>query len=218
VSDTQSHFLKIIRDNALRTVSLVENLVAASQIEKGFLTLQYGETNLRRLISDVVRSFQHELEARQLELSLDMDDDRALIEADPARVRHILENLVSNAIKFTYPGGEVTIGARPLRDVEGQPPTHYSIWVADTGIGIPAEEQPHIWGRYYRPANSLDGEAGELSVGLSIVKSLVEAHNGRVWVESTPGVGSTFTVLLPIKRIQPISNEHSQAHTSLGTS
>ena len=215
VSDTQSHFLKIIRDNALRMVSLIENLIAASQIEKGFLTLQYGKTNLSLLISDVVRPFQGELEARQLELRLDVDDEQPLIEADPARVRQILENLVSNAIKFTYPGGRITIGARPLRDVEGQPPTYYSLWVADTGIGIAAEEQPKIWRRYYRPANSLATETGKLCVGLSIVKSLVEAHNGRVWVESTPGVGSTFTVLLPTRRIQSISGEQSQVHTSL---
>jgi PAS domain S-box-containing protein len=207
VSDAQSRLLKIIRDNALRMVSLTENLIAASQIEKGFLKLEYGETDLHLLINDVVRSFQSQLEARQLEVSLELNEDLSKIETDPARVRQILDNLVSNAIKFNYPGGHITIGAKPLRDSEEQPPKHCSIWVSDTGIGIPPEEQPHIWERFYRPASPLAAEASGLGVGLSIVKSLVEAHSGRVWVNSTPGVGSTFTVILPIKRVQTISYE-----------
>jgi len=206
VSEAQSHLLKIIRDNALRMVSLTENLIAVSQIEKGFLKLEYGETDLRVPVDDVVRSFQNQLEARQLEVSLELDDDLPTIEADPARVRQILNNLVSNAVKFNYPGGHITIGAKPLREDEEQPPTCCSIWVADTGIGIHPEEQPHIWKRFYHRASPLAAEASGLGVGLSIVKSLVEAHSGRVWVESTPGVGSIFTVLLPIKRVQPISD------------
>ena len=115
----------------------------------------------------------------------------------------ILDNLVSNALKFTYPGGCITIGAKPLQGTAGEPQTHCAIWVSDTGIGVPPEEQPHIWERFYRPTSPLAAGGGGLGVGLSIVKSLVEAHKGRVWVESTPGVGSTFTVLLPIKRVQP---------------
>ena len=206
VSEVQSRLLRIISDNALRMVSLTENLVAVSQIEKDFLKLEYGEADLHLLINDVVYSFQGQLEARQLEVSLELDDALPVIEADPARVRQILDNLVSNAIKFTYPGGRITIGAKSLRDDEEQPLRHCSIWVSDTGIGIPLEEQPHIWERFYRPTSSLAAEGSGLSVGLSIVKSLVEAHNGRVWVESAPGVGSTFFVLLPIERVQPISD------------
>ena len=77
---------------------------------------------------------------------------------------------------------------------------HCKIWVADNGIGISREEQAHIWERFYRPASPLAEEASGLGVGLSIVKSLVEAHSGRVWMESTLGEGSVFTVLLPVKR------------------
>jgi len=205
VSEAQSHLLRIIRDNALRMVSLTENLVAVSQIEKGFLKLEYGETDLHLIVDDVMRSFQSQLETRQLEVSLEFDDDLPVIEADPARVWQILDNLVSNAIKFTYPGGHITVGAKPLRDDEEQLLEHCVIWVSDTGIGISPEEQSHIWDRFYRPTNSLAAEASGLGVGLSIVKSLVKAHSGRVWMESTPGVGSTFTVLLPIKCVQRIN-------------
>lgn len=203
MNEAQSHFLRIIRDNALRTVSLAGNLIAVAQMEKGFLKLEYGETDLHLIVGDVVPSFQSQLEARQLEVRLELDDDLPMVEADPARVRQILDNLVSNAIKFAYPGGRITIGARLLCD-EGEQATVCALWVSDTGIGISPEEQARIWERFYRPSNPLATEAGGLGVGLSIVKSLVEAHGGRVWLESTPGVGSTFTVLLPVNRAPPI--------------
>jgi PAS domain S-box-containing protein len=198
VSKAQSDFLGVIGDNALRTLSLTENLIAVSQVETGFLRLEYGEAKLHVLIDAVIGSFRAQLEARQLDVSLELDESLPSIEADPARVRRILDNLVSNAIKFTYPGGHITIGAKPLRDGE-LPPSYCAIWVSDTGIGIPPEEQVRIWTRFYHPPASLPAEASRYGVGLFIVKSLVEAHQGQVWVESTLGEGSTFTVLLPIK-------------------
>jgi PAS domain S-box-containing protein len=204
MSEAQAHFLSIIRDNALRMGNLAENLIAISELEKGGLKLEYVETDVHLAIGDVTRAFRSELEARQLELVLELDGDLHTIEADPARVRQIVDNLVSNAVKFTYPGGRVTIGTTLLRDDGERPQKHCAIWVEDTGIGISPEEQEHIWERFYRPVNPLAMEASGLGVGLSIVKSLVQAHNGRVWLESTPGVGSRFTVLLPIKRTQPI--------------
>ena len=198
VSDSQSRLLSVIRDNALRAVSLTDNLVAVSQIEKGFLKLEYGDIDLRLLVDDVVHSFQRQFEARQLNVSLEIDDDLSQVEADPARVRQILDNLVSNAVKFTYPGGHIVIGAKPLRDGQAEFQAHCAIWVSDTGIGIHPDDLAHIWERFYRPSSPLATEASGLGVGLSIVKSLVEAHGGRAWVESTPGAGSTFTVVLPI--------------------
>jgi signal transduction histidine kinase len=204
MSEAQAHFLGIICDNAMRMGSLTENLIAISELEKGGLKLEYVETDVHLAIGDVVRAFHSELEARQLDLVLELDDNLSTIEADPARVRQIVDNLLSNAIKFTYLGGRVTIGATLLRDEGEQPQVHCAIWVEDTGIGISPEEQGHIWERFYRPANPLAVEASGLGVGLSIVRSLVEAHNGRVWLESTPSVGSKFTVLLPAKRALPM--------------
>jgi PAS domain S-box-containing protein len=206
VSQAQSQLLRIIRDNALHVISLTKNLLAVSQIEKGFLKLKYGETDLHRLAQDVANSFQSQLKVHQLKISLELDDDLHTIEADPARVQQILDNLVSNAIKFTYPGGHITIGAKPLYDDEVQPSEHCLLWVSDTGIGIDPEEQPRIWKPFYRPIGLMTAETSGLGVGLSIVKSLVEAHRGRVWVDSTPGVGSTFTILLPTKHTQSVGD------------
>jgi PAS domain S-box-containing protein len=214
VTETQYHFLRIIRDNVLRMANLTENLIAVSEIEKEFLKLDYEPTDLHLLVGDIVMSFRSQLEDRQLEMKLDLDPSLPLVEADPARIRQILDNLVSNAIKFTYPGGQITIGARSLQAAEAQRPTQCSIWVSDTGIGIPREEQVRIWERFHRPAGTSAKDAGGLGMGLSIVKSLTEAHGGRVWLESTPGAGSTFTVLLPIRRNQHIDQVVSYDSTN----
>ena len=165
MSEAQAHFLGIICDNAMRMGSLTENLIAISELEKGGLKLEYVETDVHLAIGDVVRAFHSELEARQLDLVLELDDNLSTIEADPARVRQIVDNLLSNAIKFTYLGGRVTIGATLLRDEGEQPQVHCAIWVEDTGIGISPEEQGHIWERFYRPANPLAVEASGLGVG-----------------------------------------------------
>jgi signal transduction histidine kinase len=204
MSEAQAHFLGIVRDNALRMGNLTENLIAISELERGGLKLEYVETDVHLIVGEVVNSFRGEFDSRQLELVLELDDHLPAIEADPTRVRQIVDNLVSNAVKFTYPGGSITIGATLFQDDAEQPQSHCAIWVEDSGIGISPEEQEHIWERFYRPANPLAVEAGGLGVGLSIVDSLVQAHNGRVWLESTPGKGSKFTVLLPIKRTKPI--------------
>jgi PAS domain S-box-containing protein len=200
VSEAQSSFLGAISENAWRALNLIENLIAVSQVETGLLKLEYGEAKLRTLIDAVVCSFRSQLEARHMGISLELDGSLPSIEADPAWLRRILDNLVSNAIKYTYPGGHITIGTKSLRDDDQRPPSHCAIWISDTGIGIQPEEQFHIWTRFYQPIDPSPTETSRYGVGLFIVKSLVEAHKGQVWVESTPGEGSTFTVLLPIKR------------------
>jgi two-component system phosphate regulon sensor histidine kinase PhoR len=200
VSEAQSSFLGAISENAWRALSLIENIIAVSEAEAGLLKLEYGEAKLRTLIDAVVCSFRGQLEARQMRVSLELDESLLSIEADPARLRRILDNLVSNAIKYTYPGGHITIGTKLLCDDEQPSPSHCAIWVSDTGIGIQPEERFHIWTRFYQPVDPSPKETNRYGVGLFIVKSLVEAHKGQVWVESRPGEGSTFTVLLPIKR------------------
>jgi len=211
VNETQHHFLRIVRDNALRMANLTENLIAVSEIEKEFLKLDYEYTDLHLLIGDVVVSFQSQLEDRQLEMELDIDPGLPLVEADPVRLRQILDNLVSNALKFTYPGGKITIGARGLQDDSSHQPTQCAVWVSDTGIGIAPEEQARIWERFYRTSSPLAAGATGLGMGLSIVKSLTQAHGGRVWLESKPGAGSTFTVLFPTRRSQHVDSVVSSA-------
>ncbi|MGC9395760.1 MAG: ATP-binding protein [Anaerolineae bacterium] len=192
-------FLGVIRENTTRMASMTDNIISVAEIEKGRVGLNYQKVEVPVLAEEVVNRYREHIEERLLTVDLDMPDDLPQIEADPNRLRLIVDNLLSNAIKFTYPDGQITVGARAIYGTLGQP-TYFSIWISDTGIGIPLDEQALIWQRFYQVENPLSLEAGGLGIGLTIVKALVEAHGGRVWVDSAPQQGSAFTVLLPIAR------------------
>lgn len=200
LSPTQSTFLHIIHDNARRLVAIANNLIAVAESERGRLELNYALTDLTLLVGEVLESFVHPMKARQLEWRLDVADDVPLVEVDPLRIRQVVSNLLSNAVKFTYPGGRVTVGLALVPEPDKASPPFCRLWVQDTGIGIPLEEQARVWERFYHPDDPLRKAAGGMGVGLSVVKSLVEAHGGRIWLESAPGRGSTFTILLPVRR------------------
>ncbi len=222
VSPTQATFLHIIHDNARRLVTIANNLIAVAESERGRLELNYAPTDLALLVGEVVESFVSQMKARQLEWRLEVADDLPAVEVDPLRIRQVVSNLISNAVKFTYPGGRVTVGLAAVPEPGGAPPQFCRLWVQDTGIGIPLEEQSRVWERFYHTDDPLRMAAGGMGVGLSIVKSLVEAHGGRVWLESAPGQGSTFTVLLPIRRLpsptvaQAATDEYPPIEAAMG--
>ncbi len=118
-------------------------------------------------------------------------NDPVIVEGDPERLRQMIWNLVENAVRYTPPGGTITIALRgrgPIAEVT----------VADTGIGIPPEHLPHLFERFYRVDTGRSRALGGTGLGLSIVRQITEAHGGQVRVRSTPGEGSTFTVALPV--------------------
>jgi len=194
-----TQFIQVIRENAIRMNSIAENLIAISEIESGKLGLVYEEVVLKNVLETVLARYRRRIEERHLTLRVELPTDLPLIEADAYRLRVILDNLISNAIKFTYPGGSLSIAAQPLESSLGEPDA-ISLTISDTGVGIRLEDQPHIWERFYRANNPLSLEAGGLGIGLTITKALVEAHGGRIWVDSQPGQGSTFTVLFPVRQ------------------
>jgi len=199
-------FLGVIRENAVRMNFISNNLISVAEIERGRLGLSYKMTEVPPLLDEVLVRYSERITERQLLIQKEIPEDLPQVEVDPNRVRLILDNLISNAVKFTHPKGEITITMQTLEDELGE--TDYiSLAVADTGVGISPEEQGQIWERFYRADSPLSLEAGGLGIGLAIVQALVEAHCGRVWVESTPGVGSVFTVLLPTQRAHALEME-----------
>ena len=122
--------------------------------------------------------------------------------ADRDRVLQVFENLIGNAVKFTKPGGRITAGAAS-RDRE------VLFWVADTGAGIDCEEMPHVFDRFWQAQKARRGGAG---LGLQIVKGIVEAHGGRIWVESEVGVGTTFYFTLPTAETAQAQPTRSEMH------
>jgi len=126
-----------------------------------------------------------------LNLSLDLPDRLPNVSGDARRLQEVLQNLLDNAIQYTLPGGKIVLSAEAKND-------EVIFTVSDTGIGIPQADQPRIFERFYRVDVARSREAGGTGLGLAIAKHLIEAHGGRIWVESEVGVGSKFHVSVPM--------------------
>ncbi|MGD8465814.1 MAG: ATP-binding protein [Anaerolineae bacterium] len=182
--------LDVIGEEADRLTHLIDDLLEASRIQAGGLKLEPTDINLPRLAEKVIDGFRTQTDVHDFEL--DFDPNFPLVWADPQRLREVLNNLVSNAVKYSPSGGTVWIGGRVDR-------AGVTVYVADQGIGIPAEEQERIFDRFHRVDSSLRRDTEGTGLGLYLVKAIVEAHGGRVWVESAPGRGSIFMFTLPKK-------------------
>lgn len=178
-----------ITENAMRMQSLVATLLELARIESGLDQVTQA-SQLREIIHDVLKGFQLQAEEKGIDLTVDIDDDLPIINGSPVWLGQAVANLVGNALKYTPPEGQVTVSAR-VGDQK------IIVHVSDTGPGIPLAKQAGLFGKFYKVGTAeTRGQEGH-GLGLAIVKSVVEAHGGRVWVESTVGQGSTFSFSLP---------------------
>ncbi len=184
-------FLEIIRDHAVRLGRLTDDLLKLARIEAGKLELEFQ----RVAIADIIESCATTtlLRASRRELSLDVSFPPALppVRGDASLLREVLQNLLDNAVQYTQPGGKITLSA-VTRESEA------IVTVADTGIGIPLAEKERIFERFYRVDAARSREVGGTGLGLSIAKHIVEAHGGRIWVDSSVGQGSQFHFSIPL--------------------
>ena len=130
-----NQFLGVIRENTTRMTSLTDNLISVAEIEQGRIGLNYRTVEVPDLLDKVIKRHREQLSDKSMELTYELTEDLPPIEVDPNRVRLILNNILSNAINFTYPNGEITIGCRSIQGMMGKP-TFFSIWISDTGVGI----------------------------------------------------------------------------------
>lgn len=186
-------YISIIWEETGRLRRLVEDLLDLSKLAVGQLNLDREEIEVEELLRRVARKFQGIFVERGIEFEWGVEGDRRLphVYGDAGRLEQILVNLLDNAARYTPAGGKVSLKAKQ----EGE---EIVFIVQDTGQGIPAEELPYIWERFYRVDKSRSRKDGGSGLGLAIVRHLVEAHGGRVNVVSTLGQGSTFQVYLPI--------------------
>jgi two-component system phosphate regulon sensor histidine kinase PhoR len=184
----QHEFLRRVQDSTQSITALITDLVHLGRIEAG-LDTQQDLVDLSALAGYAADSLRLRCENKGIHLEVDLPPDLPAVAGNPVRLRQMINNLVDNAIKFTPENGRVTVATRLEEN-------QVLLQVSDTGLGIPPAEQPYIFNKFYRASNVEDGTGSGL--GLSIVKSIVEIHGGRIWVESTMGEGSTFTVVLPI--------------------
>ena len=182
--------LGVIAEEADHLASLIDSLLQASRIQAGGLKLEPTDVQLPRLAEKAVSGFRTQTALHKFEL--DFGPDFPTVWGDPERLGEVLTNLVSNAVKYSPEGGTIWVGGRS--DQAG-----VTLYVADQGIGIAPEDQDRIFDRFYRVDSGLRRRTEGTGLGLYLVKAIVEAHGGRVWVESMPGRGSIFMFTLPRK-------------------
>ncbi len=191
LSPRQRETVEIILDNCRHLVRLLNDLLDLARSDAGRLSIRPQPTEVAPLIEDVVRTMRAQTEAASQTLSEHVQPGLPPIEVEPARIRQILVNLLTNAHEYSPEGASIGIAARALgAEVE--------ISVTDDGPGIPADQLERIFERFTRGDAGLTQRVGGTGLGLAISKSLVELHGGSIGAESTPGEGSTFRVRLPV--------------------
>lgn len=187
--ETLTEGLSIIEDEADKLNELINNLLDASRLQAGGLKLKFGFLDLPSMAEKTIDRFRPQTDKHTF--SVDFPENLPPVKGDHERMREILSNLVSNALKYSPDGGLIRIGGWAEEN-------EVQVYVSDEGIGIPATEQEHIFDRFARVDNSLTRQTPGAGLGLFLVKAVIEAHGGRVWVESRPGQGSTFNFAIPI--------------------
>ncbi len=192
-SETARQSLEIIEEEADRLESLINNLLDVSRIQAGGLRLDLADVNLNKLVRKVADAYRTQTERHTIEV--DIPVALPAIWADQERVRQVLTNLMSNAIKYSPDGGVIRVGGWS-DSVEGWP--RAVLYVADQGVGIPPEELPYVFDRFYRVDSSLRRSTAGAGLGLFLSKAIVDAHGGAIWARSERGKGTTFFVALPV--------------------
>jgi signal transduction histidine kinase len=163
----------------------VKDILDVSKIEAGVLQIQFIPTSLNELVTKCLFWVPQLPGGQGIEVEARLPSEPAMVSADPGRIMQVLENLISNALKFSKPGGKVTID---LVEHEAE----YEIVVSDQGKGIAAEHLERIFGKFYQVEESATREQGGTGLGLAICKGIIRAHRGRIWAESELGKGSHF--------------------------
>ncbi len=194
----QENLMSIKNETALLT-RLVADLRDISLAESGKLSMELAPVNLAELVKLKVTQSGVTAHEKGIRLEINTPPDLPLVNGDSVRIEQVMANLLSNAIRHTPDGGSITVSVYATDDVEhtGSKQQGLIVSVADTGEGIPAEHLPHMFERFYRIDEARSRSTGGAGLGLAIVKYIVEAHGGRVWVESISGQGSTFYFTIP---------------------
>ncbi len=189
LNDLQRDFLHRIQDSVQQITGLINDLLDIGSIEAG-LDTRREFIQLDGILRYTIDMLQGQIKSKHLTVKIDISPALPALRANPIRLRQVMDNVVGNAIKYSYPDGEINVSIHSEDD-------QMILTVTDAGPGIPANEQPRIFDKFYRASN-VDTEIEGSGLGLAIVKTIVESHQGRIWVESVEGKGSSFFVVLPI--------------------
>ncbi|WP_045836509.1 ATP-binding protein [Hyphomicrobium sp. 99] len=190
LSPSAEQLLDVIENNALRLLRLVNDILSLIRLEEGRATLSKKPVDMAHFMKHTAASMKHLASLKEVNLELAEPTGDLLIDADPDALEKIVSNVIANAIKFTPPGGRIDISARREDDM-------VTIKISDTGIGIPAEQLPHIFDRFYQVDGSATRRHQGLGLGLALVRELITRHGGDVTATSDSGHGTTFILRFP---------------------
>jgi two-component system sensor histidine kinase/response regulator len=213
--DKQQDYLRTIQNRGEHLLALINDILELSQVESGKTMLQVREFSLAQMARRALSLLQERADAKQVQLSLDLDwrsngleSGELRFQADPQRMQQILMNLLSNAVKFTPAGGQVTLQVA----IHGNTAM---LKVSDTGIGIPDSQRPLLFQKFQQLDASYRRNYEGTGLGLALTKQLVDLHGGKIQVESAVGVGSVFTVFLPSQPLAAIEHARSRQPDAL---
>lgn len=184
-------YLKTARRHTLRLNELIGDLFELSKLDSAGVTPNLEAFSVAELLQDISQEFQLEAEEKNIKLAIDLDTDNAFTVGDIGLIQRVLENLVRNAIRFTPQGGEITLSISRL-------PQSVAVAVSDTGCGIPDQEIPRIFDRFYRSEQGEQARSGSSGLGLAIVKRILDLHESRITVVSKVDTGTRFEFELPL--------------------
>jgi signal transduction histidine kinase len=189
-ADDRKHHLKIAIQHCERLSNLVNELFELAKLDSSEIQVRYEPFNISELAHDVVQKFDLAAKEKQLSIQIDLDPGLPFVNADIAMIERVIENLLENAVRHTPAGGSIRLTFSPQN-------TDIAVGVSDTGCGIPGEDLPFIFDRFYRREKTQSAKTGYSGLGLAIARRILELHDKSIRVESTPGSGTTFTFLLP---------------------
>lgn len=187
--DQEKRYFDTAQRNVRALSALIDDLFQMAQIDAGGLPIHRAPNSLSDLISDTLESFSHICKQKGISLSGEVDPGVDPVDMDPELIGRVLNNLISNAIHFTPEGGNIRIEASPIDD-------RTQVIISDTGEGIPPEDLPHVFERFYRGEKSRSRATGGAGLGLAIAQGIVHAHGGDIVIESSVGTGSKFIITL----------------------
>lgn len=190
INDSQKISLGTVLRNADRLRRLINSLLYISQAQAETIEYNFNECKMAEIMDSTIMDTIMLVEANDLQIEKKVPSDLPTIEADKAHLVDMLNNIVDNAIKFTPPGGMITLGAS-----DEEKDLHLT--VSDTGIGIPKELIPNLFRKFYQIDSSIRRKYGGTGLGLYICKKIVDAHSGEIWIESEPHKGTTVHIRLP---------------------